>query len=226
MSLAEKLNVMAKNQQLVFEAGKRAGTDEFWNSFTVNGTRTDYQYACLGVGWNDTTFKPTVVIKPTIAKDMFSNTKIEGALYTDKLDFSRCQNFQQCFINAGMKKLKKIDMRNAHEGMNGMSSTFHNCKNLETIDEFYPPYNSKFVSTFYLCTALKNITFMSPIKTNGLNFSVSTLLTHDSLMSVINNLYDYSASSTTHSVTLGSTNLAKLTDEEKQIATDKGWTLA
>ena len=49
MSLAEKLNVMAKNQQLVFEAGKRAETGEFWTAFTENGTRTDYQYACCMV---------------------------------------------------------------------------------------------------------------------------------------------------------------------------------
>ena len=31
---------------------------------------------------------------------------------------------------------------------------------------------------------------------------------------------------TTQTVTLGSTLLAKLTDEDKKIATDKGWTLA
>ena len=30
----------------------------------------------------------------------------------------------------------------------------------------------------------------------------------------------------TQTLTLGSTNLAKLTDAEKKIATDKGWTLA
>ena len=31
---------------------------------------------------------------------------------------------------------------------------------------------------------------------------------------------------TTQKLTLGETNLAKLTDAEKKIATDKGWTLA
>jgi hypothetical protein len=31
---------------------------------------------------------------------------------------------------------------------------------------------------------------------------------------------------TTKTLTIGSTNLAKLTDAEKKIATDKGWTLA
>ena len=50
-----------------------------------------------------------------------------------------------------------------------------------------------------------------------------TALTHDSLMSIINNL---ATVTTTQTLTLGSTNLAKLSSEEKAIATNKGWTLA
>ena len=49
-------------------------------------------------------------------------------------------------------------------------------------------------------------------------------LTHDSLLNVINEAADVTASPQT--LTLGATNLAKLTDEEKAIATSKGWTLA
>ena len=56
-----------------------------------------------------------------------------------------------------------------------------------------------------------------------LSFEASgTALTHDSLMSIINNL---ATVTTTQTLTLGSTNLAKLTDTEKAIATNKGWTL-
>ena len=43
----------------------------------------------------------------------------------------------------------------------------------------------------------------------------STKLTHDSLMSIINNL---ATVSTTQTLTIGSTNLAKLTSEERQAA--------
>ena len=42
-------------------------------------------------------------------------------------------------------------------------------------------------------------------------------------MVVINGLQTVT---TTKKLTLGTTNLAKLTDEEKKVATDKGWTLA
>lgn len=68
---------------------------------------------------------------------------------------------------------------------------------------------------------------------NYLNFS-DCKPTHESLMSVINNLYDlnltYDVSNggTLHTQKLifGSANLAKLTQEEIQIATDKGWTIS
>ena len=46
---------------------------------------------------------------------------------------------------------------------------------------------------------------------------------YGSIMKFINNLPTIT---TTYTLTLGSTNLAKLTDEDKKIATDKGWTLA
>lgn len=75
---------------------------------------------------------------------------------------------------------------------------------------------------FYNCTKLTTITGNPNFKAS-LSLSSSTNLTHDSLMVVINGLQTVT---TTQKLTLGSTNLAKLTDAEKQIATDKGWTLA
>ena len=51
-----------------------------------------------------------------------------------------------------------------------------------------------------------------------------TALTVDSLVSVINALPQLD-SGTSYTCTIGSTNLAKLTDEQKAIATNKGWTL-
>lgn len=56
-----------------------------------------------------------------------------------------------------------------------------------------------------------------------LNLSDCGKLTHDSLMNVINNLYDIATKGVaTQQLVLGSTNLAKLTAEEIQIATEKG----
>ena len=53
-------------------------------------------------------------------------------------------------------------------------------------------------------------------------FSPVSKLTHDSLLNILNALPETTEA---YTCTLGSTNLAKLTDEEKAIAIDKGWTL-
>ena len=66
------------------------------------------------------------------------------------------------------------------------------------------------------------------IKTTGtLDISHLTQLDHSSLLVIINGLYDYVAagSSGTRYIKLGATNLAKLSDEDKAIATNKGWTI-
>ena len=81
---------------------------------------------------------------------------------------------------------------------------------------------TKFVTNILAqCIKLTNITGNPNFK-SSLNLSSCTLLTHDSLMVIINGLQTV----TTQTLTLGAENLAKLTDAEKKIATDKGWTLA
>lgn len=59
----------------------------------------------------------------------------------------------------------------------------------------------------------------------ALNLSKCVNLTHDSIMNVINGLADRTGQ-TALTLTLGSTNLAKLSDTEKAIAVNKNWTLA
>lgn len=75
---------------------------------------------------------------------------------------------------------------------------------------------------FQACFSLTDITGNPNIKTS-FTFSDCTKLTHDSLMVVINGLQTVT---TTQKLTLGTANLAKLSDAEKKVATDKGWTLA
>lgn len=72
------------------------------------------------------------------------------------------------------------------------------------------------------------------LTTSSANYSNYTLtlknceqLTHDSLINVINNLYDIGAKGcNTQKLELGSRNLSKLTADEIAIATNKGWTVS
>ena len=74
---------------------------------------------------------------------------------------------------------------------------------------------------FLDCNSLTTITGNPNFKVS-VDFSSCKKLTHDSITVIINGLQTV----TGQTLTLGTVNLAKLTDEEKKVATDKGWTLA
>ena len=78
-------------------------------------------------------------------------------------------------------------------------------------------------SSFQGCTAMTTFNTVSEFNPTSLNLSYTTVLTVDSMVSMFNNL---ATIGTTKTITLGTTNLAKLTNEQKAIATGKGWTLA
>ena len=104
-----------------------------------------------------------------------------------------------------------------------MGSMFGYCYSLTTIPQLDTSSVTDINYMLYRCSKLTDLGGFVGLKCN-LDLSDSSLITHDSLMNVINKAADVTASPKT--LTLGSTNLAKLSDEEKAIATNKGWTLA
>ena len=110
-----------------------------------------------------------------------------------------------------------------------LQQVFYACDKLTAIDKLILKEDGSqtFDKTFYGCTLLENITIEGTIG-KSISFQWSDNLTHDSLMSIINALKDYSAdtSGTTYTLTIGSTNLAKLDeDTELAVAYNKGWTV-
>ena len=132
-----------------------------------------------------------------------------------------------------------------YAGEGGMMNMFYNCSSLITIpllntsnvvymDDMFrgcsslisipalDVSNASFGNYMFLgCTNLEEI-HMTGMKSNFSIFS-STKFTESALVEILNNLATVTSTKT---LTMGSTNLAKLTDEEKAIATNKGWTLA
>ena len=111
-----------------------------------------------------------------------------------------------------------------------MSSMFQKCTSLTSLDlsnfdasKVTSSTNLKIFGT--TANSLPQLTDFKAPKNMGANldFSPCPNLTHDSLMSIINNLAKVTS---TKKLVLGSTNLAKLSDEDKAIATGKGWTLS
>lgn len=114
------------------------------------------------------------------------------------------------------------------------SSMFRGCTSLETVIFKSVPSCSYYTYTsssnpFYECTALEDVVLPSGwnvnlLLSNGSSY-FTNVLTHDSMVRMLENLYDYSGG-TAHTLTLGATNLARLSAEEQAIATAKNWTLA
>ena len=78
---------------------------------------------------------------------------------------------------------------------------------------------------FTNCSKLTNVTLGDNFNCNGLDLSSSKKYSVDTLVAMFTALADRTGQ-TAYTLTLGATNLAKLSDEQKAIATDKNWTLA
>lgn len=222
----------------IHEAGYLQGEYEqwsrFWDAFQQNGTRVYYDYAFYKL-YDPSGFYPKHDMHPIRVTRMFLYFGNED----DPLDISA--RFEECGITldtsaatdttgvfywtGGIKRIPEISTVNSKS----LYTFCHNCYNLETIDKIILKSDGSqdLDTAFSGCPKLKNIRFEGVIGYNGVRFSDSPLLTHDSLMSIINALKDYSedTSGTTWIVQLGSTNKAKLTAEEIEIAQNKGWTV-
>ena len=98
-----------------------------------------------------------------------------------------------------------------------MGDMFYNCPSLTTVPQLDVSSVTDMSNMFYRCNSLKSI-LMTGMKAS-FNISVSTNFEESDLVTILNNL---AIVTSTQNLTMGSTNLAKLTDEEKAIATNKG----
>lgn len=214
-------------------AGIQSEYDRFWDDFQQNGERTYYVQA-FGGPWTDKTFRPKYDLTVTgNGFGMFRASLLTGSLKQILADagvsltFYRCPNIGSLFQEAyNITEIGELDFSSITR--KDCAAVFSSCTKLKVIEKIVLPVGqTSFSNWFYNCSSLENVTFEGTINASGLNVSWSPL-THDSLMNIINCLADKSTDTngTTWAVTLGTTNLAKLTDAEKAIATQKGWTLA
>lgn len=229
MSVAEKLTAVAENIPKVYEAGQQSEYDRFWDAFQYHGNTNYYAYAFAGYGWQDKNFKPKYDIKPAVARGMFRETRIidlKKCLEScgAELDLSGATTVADLLCYCGyLTTVPKINISSAGSSTGQL---FASSAKLQTIEELTISETVTFVnSSFSGCTALTRLILAGTLATNGLDLHWSTLLDRESLLSILNVLQDKSSAGGTWAVTLGPENLAKLTDAEKAIATQKGWTL-
>ncbi|MBR6793333.1 MAG: hypothetical protein IKM48_03110 [Clostridia bacterium] len=223
-----------------YEAGKQARDAEWWADHqAIDGSNGYLHFSYAGACWNKETFTPYYDVKNysssgANAVQMFYQHNHDRAPYDmaehlDKLgvalDTSKFAAMGQCFRYAAISKLGVIDTT----AITSKTNSAHLVANskLVTIDKIVMKTRTFDWSgnEFLGCNLLEHLTIEGEIGNNGLNFS-DCPLDHDSLMSIIVHLKDFSGTSETRSITFGATNLAKLTDADKAKATQKGWTLA
>ena len=124
-----------------------------------------------------------------------------------------------------------------------MDYTFYNCSKLTTIPQLNGEKLTDVASAFNSCNSLENFNglinlgqaYSTSTSANSnyykLVLSNSTKLTEQSIINILNNLYDIATKGcNTQTVTLGATNLAKLTSTEGQqalaSAQSKGWNIS
>ena len=169
----------------------------------------------------------------------YKNTEMIEAPY---FDTSNVTNMKYMF--SGCKNLTTVPQFNT-SNVTDMYYVFDGCTNLTTVPQFDTSNATRMYNMFEDCTNLtdfggvKDLGKAYTIKTSNhydykFNLSYCEKLTHESLISVINSLYDLNLTYDvanggilySQQLVLGSTNLAKLTAEEILIATNKGWTVS
>ena len=233
----ELLNEYPSKIDEVYEAGKDAEADMFWGGLLNKGNPTRLAYAFYG--WNRDIFYPryNIVCNHNMA-GLFQFFE-QGA--TKEFDLSA--RLKECgvvldtsqapvgagysFYYTGFSKIPTVDFTGIEDGEK-LNYAFANNYNLKEIEKIICKETNVWNVTFQGSSLLEELRIEGVIGRNGFDVRHCTKLSHDSLMSIINALKDYreDTSGTTYTIYLGTTNLAKLTDSEKAIATEKGWSLA
>ena len=209
MSIANKLQMIAENEQKVYNAGynkgkadgRQAEYDRFWDNYQQNGNRNDYKNAFSGTGWTEETLKPKYPVKivdttttSRCAMEMFrrlgynnSNILFDMTEICKRLDLSEALSIQGLLYNACAKNIT-LDASKSKT----LQEAFR-CGDGGVLDNMTLTVSSacqNYTNAFYYCSNLTNLTF-----TDGSQIAASvdlhwSPLTRASLESVIAALSD------------------------------------
>ena len=195
-------------------------------------------WSSLG-GWAKTIIKlrNPLTVEGTSAEYMFYQYPLNEL---PQLDTSNVTNMSDMFGSCrDLTTIPQLDTSNVTD----MSNMFGDCHNLTTIPQLNGEKLTNIGYVFYKCNSLENFNglinlgqaYLTTQSANYSNYKLilsdSTKLTEQSIINILNNLYDIATKGcNAQQVVLGSTNLAKLTSEEGQTAltnaTAKGWTIS
>ena len=153
---------------------------------------------------------------------MFSGCRQLTSLDLSSFDTSNVTDMTYMFDDCS--KLTTIDLSNWNTSkVTYMGAMFQKCSSLIDLDlsNFDTSNVTDMSLMFNSCNSLTNLIAPKNISAD-LDLSSCKKITHDSLMSIINNL---ATVTTTKKLTVGFSNLSKISNEDIAIATNKGWTV-
>ena len=212
-------------------AGDDSKNTRFLPKNTTKTNFNDHYYKLLAIPQLDTS-------KINSAYSMFNGC--DSLTTIPQLDTSKVTNMTNMFYTCG--SLTTIPQLNTSKVTN-MNYMFGSCYSLKAIPQLDTSSVTNMSSMFYNCSSLTDFgglenlgqAYSTTTSANNssykLDLSKSTLLTEQSIINVLTNLYDIKTKGCkAQQVVLGSTNLAKLVSEEGQQAlasgTEKGWNIS
>jgi hypothetical protein len=206
--------------------GKKSQYDEDWDNLQNFGNKNNYAYFFRSTAFEF--IRPKHKVKaggndgvPQLCFSCSNLKKIE-AEYFDLSGLPNSASSQGLYYAFGScPKLEEIEDIGIPP-LKRYDYAFAWSNNLHTIAKIRPDENTAFTNAFQGCRALMHI-IVDGVIAKAVNFQDCTKLTHDSLMSIIDALKDFSGTSTWNTITLGADNLAKLTQEELDIMHLKQW---
>ena len=213
-----------------------------------NCTNCDHMFS--GTSFNISRFPDNFFYNCTL-NYAFANNK--SIVNIDLSNQGKINDIEHIFDNC--TKLEEVTMDNIDfTGMKKAVYVFDNCSSLNTINmknctfttfSMYAFVDDGKLSNFYMngstgtitdisvytfwasSRLLTNINWGNMVITGDVAFREGIPnATVETLVNTFNALYDYSTSGESHSIKVGATALAKLTDEQIAIATNKGWTVS
>ena len=173
--------------------------------------------------------------------DLTKRTSGNYTYYIKKLPLIDTSDYtiftQFCYGVRGLEEFPEIDTSNGQ-------SFYHfigDCPNIKRIPRFNFGKANSISSMLYHGYSPFNLDYMGGFENLGMAYNTSATennnnyqlridffkLTHESLMNVINNLYDIKTKGVKpQQLIVGSSNISKLSAEELQICTNKGWSIS
>ncbi len=235
MTTQERLELIAENEPKVYEAGKAAQTQDFWDTYQQHGNRSNYSTAFSGYGWSAEIFHPTRPLTVVNGYMLFrNNPHLTSAMLAQAcFDFSACQSLQYGFM--GCTALDEVaDLSAART----LDSCFSGCTKLKSVQRLHLPTaeNGTVSALFWSCPQLQTVSVVGTLHDGNLGLQKSPLLSRESITGLVNALSDtvtgktlilsQTAVNTAFETAAGAADGARSEDWAALMATKPNWTFS